>query len=105
MEHESRTTTQNKVKDCHMQWFHAREQFFVGGDVTNFDVVKLVSHVDAQKRNADITNNAKEVHPCLVGGKGSQLMVVVAYHGFNDHQTSKVSCNNIFLCDTIVPMS
>jgi hypothetical protein len=30
-----------------MQWFLATEQFFVGRDVTNFDVVKLVSHVDA----------------------------------------------------------
>jgi hypothetical protein len=45
------------------------------------------------------------MHPCLVGGEGSQLMVIVAYHGFNDHQTSKVGSNNIFVYDTIVPMS
>jgi hypothetical protein len=40
-----------------------------------------------------------------MGGEGSQLMVVVAYHGFNDHQTCKVASNNFFLHDTIVPMS
>jgi hypothetical protein len=50
----------------------------VGRDVTNFDVLKLVSHGDAQKRNANITSNVKEVFLCLVGGEGSQVMVVVA---------------------------
>ncbi len=77
----------------------------MGWDVTDFDVVKLVSHVDAQKRNTNITNIVREVHLRLMGGEGSQLMVVVAYHGFNDHQTSTITSNNNFLWDTIVPMS
>jgi hypothetical protein len=63
-----------------------------------------VSHGDDEGLNADINNNAKEVHPYLVGSKGSQLMVVVANHGYSDHQTSKSVTNNVSLCDTIIPM-
>ncbi len=66
--------------------------------------MKLVSHGDTEGLNANITNNAKEVHPYLLGGKGSQLMVVVVDHGYSDHQTSKDTTNSVSLCDTIVPM-
>jgi hypothetical protein len=51
--------------------------------------MKLVFHVDVKSLNANITSNAKEVHPNLVGGEGSQLMVIIVDHGYNDHQTSK----------------
>jgi len=73
-------------------------------NVTNFDVVKLVSHGNIEGLNGNITNNAKEVRPYLVGGEGSQLMVVIVDHGYNDHQTSKCTTNSVSLCDTIVPM-
>jgi hypothetical protein len=78
---------------------------FVGLRCYNFDVVKLVSCGDAEGSNANITNNAKEVHPYLVGGEGSQFMVTFANCGYSDHQTSKGATNNVSLCDIIVPMS
>jgi hypothetical protein len=68
-----------------MQRFLAREQLFVGRDVINFDVIQLVSHGDAKGLSANITSNAKEVHPYLVCGKGSQLMVAIVDHGYSDH--------------------
>jgi hypothetical protein len=85
VECESRIATQSKMKHYHVQEFLVGERLFVGWDVTNFDVLKFVSHGDAQKRNANIISNAKEVFPCLVGGEGSQLMVIVTNHGFSDH--------------------
>ncbi len=97
MEHESWTTTQNKMKDYHMHWFLAREQHFVGQNVTYFDVVKLVSHGDIEGLSVDITNNAKEVQPYLMHSEGSQLMVGVVDHGYSDHQTSKGAINNFLM--------
>ncbi len=52
VEHESRITTHSKMKDYHMQWFLVREQLFVNQGVTNFDVVKLVSHGDIEGLSA-----------------------------------------------------
>ncbi len=65
--------------------------------------MKLVSRGDVKSLSAKITINAKEVHPYLVGGEGSQLMVVVVDHGYSDHQTSKGNTNKKNY-DTIVPM-
>ncbi len=59
--------------------------------------MKLVSHGDVESLSANITSNAKEVHPYLVGGEGSQLMVVVVDHGYNDHQTSKGTTNKMLM--------
>jgi hypothetical protein len=67
--------------------------------------MKLVSHGDAKDLNANITNNAKEVHPYLVCGEGSQLMVAIVDHGYSDHQTSQGTANNVFFCDTIIPIT
>jgi hypothetical protein len=75
----------------------------VGLDVIDFDAMKCVSHGDDQ--NANITNSAKEVHPCLVGGEGSQVIIAIVDHGFSYHQTSKVATNNDSLCRIVVPMS
>jgi hypothetical protein len=47
--------------------------------------MKFVSHGDAEGLNANMTNNAKEVHSYLVGGVISQLMVIVVDHGYSDH--------------------
>ncbi len=66
--------------------------------------MKLVSHGDANSLSANITSNAKEVHPYLMHGKGSQLVVTVADHGYNDHQTSQGTTNNVSLCETIIPI-
>jgi hypothetical protein len=104
MECELRTTTQNKMKDYHMQQFLAREQLIVGQNVINFDAVKFVSHGDSEGLSANITNNAKEVHLYLMCGKSSQLMVTIADHGNSDHQTSKGVINKKKICDIIVPI-
>jgi hypothetical protein len=66
--------------------------------------LNFFSHGDVEGLSANITSNAKEVHPYLVGGEGSRLMVVVVDHGYSNHQTSKGITNNVSLCDTIVPM-
>lgn len=58
--------------------------------------MKLVFNGDAEGLNANKTNNSKEVHPYLVRGEGSQLVVVVADHGYSDHQTSQGVTNNVF---------
>jgi hypothetical protein len=105
VERESKTTTWSKMKDYHMQRFLAGERFFVGRNVTNFDAMKLVFHDDTKGLNANITNYAKEVHPYLVHGKGSQLIVVITNHGDSDHQTSQCTTNNVSLCDTIIPIT
>jgi hypothetical protein len=67
--------------------------------------MKLVFHSDVEGLNVDITINAKEVHPYVMGGEGSQLLVAFTNHDYSDHQTSKGTINNDFLCDTIIPMS
>ncbi len=66
--------------------------------------MKLVFHNDAKGLNANKTNNAKEVHPHLVCGEGSQLVVTVIDHGYSDHQPFQGVTNNVSLCDTIIPI-
>jgi hypothetical protein len=54
-----------------MHWFLAREQLFVGQNVTNSNVMKLVSHGDIEGLSVDITNNAKELQPYLMHNEGN----------------------------------
>jgi hypothetical protein len=88
-----------------MQRFLVGEQLFVGRDFTDFDFMKLVSHGDAKGLSANITSKGKEVHPYLVCGEGSQLMVAIVNHGYSDHQTSQGIANNVSLCDIIIPIT
>jgi hypothetical protein len=90
MEHESRATTQKKMKDCHMQRYLAREQLFVGRDIEVIDDDDHAFCDGVWNRIVHETCDDKDMHPCVTTKEDGQLGTIALVN----HNSTNQQMNN-----------